>query len=53
MIIVVYFNNQQMMDLIKNKPTTIEELIKISGFGKVKCEKYGQAILELLNEAIK
>ena len=47
------FNNQQMMDLIKNKPTTIEELIKISGFGKVKCEKYGQAILELLNEAIK
>ncbi len=42
------FNNQQMMDVIKYKPKTIDELLKISGFGKVKCEKYGQSILKIL-----
>lgn len=42
------FNNRQMEDLISQKPRTIEELQQISGFGPVKAEKYGPAILAAL-----
>lgn len=41
------FNNRQMEDLI-SQARTIEELQQISGFGPVKAEKYGPAILAAL-----
>lgn len=44
------YNNAQMEELICNMPKTIEEMIKISGFGKVKCEKYGTDILRNLDQ---
>lgn len=46
----IIFNNAQMEDLIDKKPKNKEELCQISGFGKVRTEKYGEAILEILNK---
>lgn len=43
------FNDAQMADLIEKLPQTKEELLKISGFGNVKVEKYGDKILEILH----
>jgi len=42
------FNNAQMEDIISKMPGTLEDLKKISGFGDVKCQKYGEAILEIV-----
>lgn len=44
------FNDAQLNDLVEKNPTTAEELIKVSGFGNVKVEKYGQEILKILKE---
>ncbi len=44
------FNNLQLEALIQADPGTIEELRQISGFGDVKCEKYGADILRILRE---
>jgi Superfamily II DNA helicase len=43
------FNNKQLDSLISIKPKTKEQLIKIKGFGDKKVEKYGYAILSILN----
>ena len=43
------FNDKQMMDLIEKMPASKNDLIKVSGFGAVKVEKYGERILEILN----
>jgi len=42
------FNNAQMEDIISKMPGTLEDLKEISGFGDVKCQKYGEAILEIV-----
>lgn len=42
------FNDMQMKDLIEKNPKNGEELLKVSGFGKVKVEKYGKDILAIL-----
>lgn len=42
------FNDAQMSDLLERKPRNKEELLEISGFGKVKVEKYGEDILKIL-----
>ena len=42
------FNDAQMEELIKKNPKNKEELCQVYGFGKVKAEKYGDAILEVL-----
>jgi hypothetical protein len=44
------FNDAQMNDLMEKSPTNKEELLKVSGFGNVKVEKYGESILNILNE---
>ena len=44
------FNDAQMNDLIDKQPKTKEELLKVSGFGNVKVEKYGDTILMILKE---
>lgn len=44
------FNDAQMMDLIEKKPQDKEELQQVSGFGAVKAEKYGDAIIEILHQ---
>lgn len=39
-----------MQDVVDSLPRTKEELQKISGFGKVKVEKYGEEILGILED---
>ena len=43
------FNDMQMNDLIEKNPKNEEELLLVSGFGKVKVEKYGKEILKILS----
>jgi len=42
------FNDMQMNDLIEKNPKNEEELLQVSGFGKVKVDKYGKDILKIL-----
>ena len=42
------FTDKQMIEVIERRPNTIDELMSISGFGEVKCGKYGDQILEIL-----
>ena len=44
------FNDAQMEDLIEKNPRSKEELCQVAGFGKVKADKYGEGILEILGE---
>lgn len=44
------FNNEELNSLIETKPKSKEELLKVRGFGPKKVEKYGDAILEILNK---
>ena len=43
------FSNAQLEALIADMPSSLDELRKISGFGEVKCEKYGEAILGIVD----
>jgi superfamily II DNA helicase RecQ len=42
------FNNAQLEELVSVMPETLDELKNISGFGDVKCQKYGPAILDII-----
>lgn len=44
------YNNTQLEDIITKAPKSIEDLKKINGFGDVKCAKYGNDILQILEE---
>lgn len=43
------FTNAQLDSLVEAKPKTRNELLKISGFGEKKVEKYGDAIISIIN----
>lgn len=42
------YNNAQMEELIRAMPKTMDEMMRISGFGEAKCAKYGEDILGIL-----
>ena len=42
------FNDAQMEDIIHKNPQNKEELKNVSGFGEIKAQKYGDAILRIL-----
>lgn len=44
------FTDVQMEDLLNRNPKTKEELLQVSGFGPKKVEKYGDYILQLMQE---
>ncbi|MBW9158794.1 HRDC domain-containing protein [Clostridium tagluense] len=44
------FSNNTLEEIIKVKPTSKEELLKVQGFGKVKVEKYGADIIGIIRE---
>ncbi|MGO4350108.1 NERD domain-containing protein [Paenibacillus sp. MCAF9] len=44
------FNNNEMEDIISKYPRSEEELLEVKGFGKVKVEKYGGAILSFFKQ---
>ena len=43
------FSNQELDSLVQNKPKNKRELLQVKGFGEKKVEKYGEAILSILN----
>ena len=42
-------HNSHLIDLALYKPSNLDELQQIKGFGKQRAEKYGEAILAILN----
>ncbi|GBG63031.1 hypothetical protein CBR_g34731 [Chara braunii] len=42
------FQNAEMRSISLKLPKTMEELAEINGFGKVKCNKYGERILQVV-----
>ncbi|WP_280771830.1 NERD domain-containing protein [Salipaludibacillus daqingensis] len=42
------FYNSTLDEIIVKMPTSIDDLLKVKGFGKVKGEKYGPAIVEIV-----
>ena len=42
------YNNLQLEAVIAAMPKNLDELRKVSGFGDVKCEKYGEGIIEIV-----
>jgi hypothetical protein len=44
------FSNAQLLDLLKAMPKTIDDLMKVKGFSEVKCQKYGDSILEIIKK---
>ncbi len=47
------FTDKQMQDLLSKMPKTTDELLGVTGFGPVKVEKYGVAIIDLLNAGMR
>lgn len=47
----IIYTNQQLQELVDNKPTNKEELLQMNGFGEVKVEKYGDAIIEIIKRS--
>ena len=44
------FNNAQLEQLISMMPRTLKDINSISGFGDVKCQKYGNDILKIIEQ---
>ena len=44
------FSDKQMMGLIDRMPKNKVELKEVSGFGDIKIEKYGDALLKIINK---
>ena len=42
-------HNAHLLAIAESKSATIEDLLKVKGFGEVRTEKYGEAILAVLN----
>ena len=43
----IIFNNKQLAAIIKMRPQSSADLIKIEGIGKAKAEKYGENVLKI------
>ncbi len=43
----IIFNNNQLAEIVKQKPQSKVDLLKISGIGNAKTEKYGEEILKI------
>ncbi len=44
----VIFSNATLVDMCRKIPTTVDELLDISGVGKVKAEQYGERFLQTI-----
>lgn len=43
----VLFTNKELAQIVKDRPQSLADLVKIDGVGKAKVEKYGAAVLEI------
>ncbi len=48
----IIFTNEQLECLLSALPKNENELLKLSGFGKYKVEKYGKDILDIINKGV-
>ena len=46
----VVFSNASLADMAALRPLTMEEFLQVSGVGKVKAERYGQAFLQAVHD---
>lgn len=44
----IIFYNTTLDEIVAKKPQTMDELKAISGFGEVKCQKYGEELLQIV-----
>lgn len=44
------YSNDQLISLISAKPKSIDALMKVRGFDQIKCQKYGNAILDIIRK---
>ncbi len=44
------FNDSTLVDMLEQRPTTHEQMASVSGVGKHKLEKYGDAFIDLIRE---
>ena len=49
----VVMHDKQIKDLVSLKPKTIDDLIKVKGFGKVRTETYGKEIVDIISSHLK
>jgi len=45
----VVFHDAALLDMIRLRPSVLQEMLEVSGVGQSKLEKYGQAFLDVLN----
>jgi len=48
----VVFSNAALVDMCRKKPTTPEAFLAVSGVGKAKLERYGDAFLSAIRQEI-
>ncbi len=44
------FTNETLLELVDNRPSTIEELLKVRGIGKKKIEDFGEELLKVIRD---
>jgi ATP-dependent DNA helicase RecQ len=47
----VIFHDSTLLEILNNKPQTLDQMGRISGVGKAKLERYGDAFLQVLEDA--
>jgi ATP-dependent DNA helicase RecQ len=48
----VIFHDSTLLEILNNKPQTLDELARISGVGQAKLARYGDAFLQVLEESV-
>ena len=46
----VIFSDATLADMAAKTPTTVNDFLDISGVGKTKLERYGEAFLQMIND---
>jgi ATP-dependent DNA helicase RecQ len=46
----IIFNDRTLVALARQKPTTMAELLTVSGIGQAKADKYGQEVLQVITK---
>ena len=44
----IIFSNDTLEEMVKQKPQTIEELLKVHGVGKFKADKFGDRFISII-----
>ena len=53
MPVFIVATNRELLELVRLKPTTLEGIKQIRGFGRKKLERYGKPVLKVISEFLK